>query len=299
MLRKIWIELRSSLWFVPTALVLAGVVLALVLVQLDIAFAEPLRAQSWRPWLNAGAEGARGMLTAIASSMITVAGVAFSVTIVTLSLASTQYTPRILRNFMRDRANQFVLGVFVGIFAYCLIVLRTIRGQDGAAEIFVPLLAVVLRRAAGAALDRLPDLFHPPRRGVDPGVRDPRRDHARDARGDREAFPGRPRRGRRRTARAGGARGEAVASGARRRERLPPASRLRGADALCARARDDSAAGARARRLRGGRRAASLRGSRARRTTRRRRCARSLSSATSARSSRTRPSASGRSSISR
>jgi hypothetical protein len=59
--------------------------------------------------------------------MITVAGVAFSITIVTLSLASTQYTPRILRNFMRDRANQGVLGVFMGVFTYCLIILRGIR----------------------------------------------------------------------------------------------------------------------------------------------------------------------------
>ncbi len=143
MFRKIWIEVRSSLWFVPALLVLAAIILALGLVELDVVFAEPLAAKSWGPLLNAGAEGARGMLTAIAGSMITVAGVAFSITIVTLSLASTQYTPRILRNFMRDRANQVVLGVFVAIFTYCLIVLRTIRGgaeKDG--EGFVPLVAV-------------------------------------------------------------------------------------------------------------------------------------------------------------
>ncbi len=143
MLRKYWIELRSSLWFVPGLLVLAAVILAVGLVQLDIVFAHALAAKSWEPLLNAGSEGARGMLTAIASSMITVAGVAFSITIVTLSLASTQYTPRILRNFMRDRANQVVLGVFVAIYTYCLVVLRTIRGaaeKDGAG--FVPLLAV-------------------------------------------------------------------------------------------------------------------------------------------------------------
>jgi uncharacterized membrane protein len=143
MLRKYWIELRSSLWFVPVLLVLASILLALGLVELDVVYADELRAKSWQPLLNAGAEGARGMLTAIAGSMITVAGVAFSITIVTLSLASTQYTPRILRNFMRDRANQFVLGVFVAIFTYCLIVLRTIRAgteQDRAG--FVPLLAV-------------------------------------------------------------------------------------------------------------------------------------------------------------
>ena len=143
MIRKYWIEVRSSLWFVPVILVIVAVGLALGLVQVDVVYAEQLRNKSWQPLLNAGAEGARGMLTAIASSMITVAGVAFSITIVTLSLASTQYTPRILRNFMRDRANQFVLGIFVAIFTYCLIVLRTIRGGsswDGSG--FVPLLAV-------------------------------------------------------------------------------------------------------------------------------------------------------------
>ena len=143
MLRKLWIQVRSSLWFVPTLLVLCGGAAALGLVQLDLAYANALSGQRWEPLLNAGAEGARGMLTAIASSMITIAGVAFSITIVTLSLASTQYTPRILRNFMRDRANQFVLGTFVAIFTYCLIVLRTIRGgsePDGGG--FVPLVAV-------------------------------------------------------------------------------------------------------------------------------------------------------------
>ena len=143
MLQKLWIQVRSSLWFVPAVLVLLGGAAAVALVQIDIAFADALSGQSWEPLLNAGAEGSRGMLTAIASSMITVAGVAFSITIVTLSLASTQYTPRILRNFMRDRANQFVLGTFVSIFTYCLIVLRTIRGgaeRDGGG--FVPLVAV-------------------------------------------------------------------------------------------------------------------------------------------------------------
>lgn len=58
-----------------------------------------------------------------------------------LSLTSSQYTSRVLRTFMRDRVNQVVLGVFVGIFAYCLVVLRTIRGPDEGA--FVPALAML------------------------------------------------------------------------------------------------------------------------------------------------------------
>jgi uncharacterized membrane protein len=80
------------------------------------------------------------MLTAIATSMITVAGVVFSVTIVALSLAASQYSPRILRTFISDRPTQLVLGVFVGVYAYCLTVLRTIRSNDGADV--VPPLAV-------------------------------------------------------------------------------------------------------------------------------------------------------------
>jgi uncharacterized membrane protein len=141
-MRKLWIDLRSSLWFVPTLLVLSGITLAVGLVEIDAKFSDDLKNWGWLPFLKAGSAGARGMLEAIASSMITVAGLAFSITIVTLSLASTQYTPRILRNFMRDRANQSVLGVFVGIYAYCLIVLRTIRDANDNGGGFVPLLAV-------------------------------------------------------------------------------------------------------------------------------------------------------------
>ena len=100
-----------------------------------------MEVSGWPLLFGAGAAGSRGLLTAIASSMITVAGVVFSITIVALSLTSSQYTSRVLRNFMRDRVNQVVLGLFVGVFAYCLVVLRTIRGGDEGA--FVPSLAVL------------------------------------------------------------------------------------------------------------------------------------------------------------
>jgi len=94
----------------------------------------------WPRLFGAGAAGARGMLSTIAGSMMTVVGVTFSMTLVALTLASSQYTSRILRNFMRDRVTQVVLGIFAGIFTYCLIVLRTIRGGDEGS--FVPSLAV-------------------------------------------------------------------------------------------------------------------------------------------------------------
>lgn len=135
-----WQRLRTSLWAVPAAIVIAATGAAVVLVELHDRVPASMLGR-WPALFGAGAEGSRAMLTAIAGSMITVAGVAFSITLVTLSLASTQYSPRVLRNFLGDRANQTVLGVFVGIFAYCLIVLRTIRDPDEGA--FVPGLAVL------------------------------------------------------------------------------------------------------------------------------------------------------------
>jgi uncharacterized membrane protein len=140
-LRSIWESWRSSLWFVPALLVPSAVVLAMGLIEIDAHFDRAYLQERWPRLFGAGASGARSMLAAIASSMITVAGVAFSITIVALTLASSQYTSRILRNFMRDRANQTVLGTFVGIFAYCLVVLRSIRGGDEFG--FVPSLAVL------------------------------------------------------------------------------------------------------------------------------------------------------------
>ncbi len=138
-LRAGWTSLLATLWFVPTFLVLASLLLGVVLVDLDAVTQTDL-ADRWPRIFGAGAEGARGMLTALATSMITVAGVVFSITIVALSLASSQYSPRLLRNFMNDRPTQVVLGGLVGIFAYCLVVLRTIRSADQGH--FVPALAV-------------------------------------------------------------------------------------------------------------------------------------------------------------
>lgn len=138
-LRTLLIELRSSLWFLPTLIVLASGVLAVVFIELDSYLSLKLLTNFPRLF-GAGAEGSRGMLSSIAGSMITVAGVTFSITIVALSQASSQYSSRILRNFMRDRGNQAVLGVFLGVFTYCLLVLRAIRGGDE--NEFVPSLSV-------------------------------------------------------------------------------------------------------------------------------------------------------------
>jgi uncharacterized membrane protein len=137
----VWEMLRSSLWFLPALLLILAIVLALSLMTIDASIDHGGLSETLPRVFGAGAEGSREMLSAIATSMITIAVVAFSITIVALSLASSHSTSRILRNFMRDRANQTVLGTFVGIYVYCLIVLRTVRGGDSP---FVPSFAVLL-----------------------------------------------------------------------------------------------------------------------------------------------------------
>jgi uncharacterized membrane protein len=138
-LRVFWWTLSGSLWFVPTVLVLLAVGLAAGLIAAETTFRFDF-AQLFPRLFGAGPEGSRVMLAAIAGSMITVAGVVFSVTLVALSLASAQYSPRVIRTFMQDRPTQVVLGVFVAVFVYCLIVIRAVRGGDGG--VFVPSLAV-------------------------------------------------------------------------------------------------------------------------------------------------------------
>ncbi|MEO6594905.1 MAG: DUF2254 domain-containing protein [Planctomycetota bacterium] len=140
-LGTLWESLRSSLWFVPALIVAASVGLAILLVDLESMRDWSSLADRWPMLFGGGADACRGLLAAIASSMITVAGVTFSITVVAMTLASSQYTSRILRNFMRDRANQAVLGVFVGVFAYCLVVLRSIRSESEGR--FVPGFAVL------------------------------------------------------------------------------------------------------------------------------------------------------------
>jgi uncharacterized membrane protein len=93
---------------------------------------------------SGGADGARGVLSAVAGSLITVTGVVFSVTIVALQLASSQFTPRVLRGFMADRPNQIVLGIFIGTFTYSVMVLRSVTGEDDNEAAFVPEVAVTL-----------------------------------------------------------------------------------------------------------------------------------------------------------
>jgi uncharacterized membrane protein len=115
---------------------------AILVIELDsVGFTHWL--SRWPRFFGAEAEGARQILSTLAGSMMTIMSITFSMTLLALVLASGQYTSRILRNFMRSRVTQATLGAFASIFAYCLIVLRTIRSTgNGDIEQFVPSLAV-------------------------------------------------------------------------------------------------------------------------------------------------------------
>lgn len=135
---RLLINLRSSFWFLPSLIVAISIGMAIALVEVDSAGAHLWLAR-WPRLFGAEAEGARQMLSTLAGSMMSIMGITFSMTLVALALASGQYTSRILRTFMRSRVTQVTLGVFAGVFAYCLIVLKTVRGGDDAG--FVPGLA--------------------------------------------------------------------------------------------------------------------------------------------------------------
>ena len=137
--KKLWSTVRLSFWFMPTLIVMGSVAVAVMLIQVDY-YGGTKWLNRWPLLFGAGADGARGMMSTIAGSMMTVVGVTFSMILVVLAMASSQYTSRILRNFTRSRVTQAVLGIFAGIFTYCLIVLRTIRSGDEGD--FTPSLAV-------------------------------------------------------------------------------------------------------------------------------------------------------------
>jgi len=144
-LRAWWQGVRDSLWFVPGLVTLLGVVIAPVMANIDAHFITSTSIREYWWLLGGSPAGARGVLTAIAGSLITVAGVVFSITIVALQLASTQFTPRVLQNFMSDRGVQLVLGVFIGTFAYTLLILRTVYSPiDDGVDAFVPAASVTL-----------------------------------------------------------------------------------------------------------------------------------------------------------
>jgi uncharacterized membrane protein len=134
-------ELRTNLWFVPLLEVIAALVLFVITYSLDrAAFDGVFRYPSWA--LSGSPDAARQILTTIAAAIITVVGVVFSIVIVALTLTSTQFGPRMLRNFIRDPGTQVTLGTFVGTFVYSIATLGAI-GQESRGN-FVPHISITV-----------------------------------------------------------------------------------------------------------------------------------------------------------
>jgi uncharacterized membrane protein len=138
-----WIDLlRTGFWFLPSLMLFLSAGFALLLLYIDQRLDPGMKASL--PWAySGGPEGARSLLSTIAGSMITAASVTFSLASVALSIASQQYGSRVLRNFMRDRVTQVLLGTFVSTFIYCVLVVRSIRGSDVSGG-FVPAVSVTV-----------------------------------------------------------------------------------------------------------------------------------------------------------
>jgi uncharacterized membrane protein len=133
--------LRTNLWLVPAVEVLIAALLFAVTYALDrAAYDGVFRVPGWA--ISGSADAARQILTAIAAAIITVVGVVFSIVIVALTLTSTQFGPRMLRNFIRDRGTQLTLGTFVATFVYSVLALGSI-GQ-GAHGDFVPHISITV-----------------------------------------------------------------------------------------------------------------------------------------------------------
>jgi uncharacterized membrane protein len=126
-------SIRSGLWFIPSLFAIGAVVLALVTGELD-------------RWLATGDDRAftasiapaRDVLATIAAAMLSFIGLVFTITIVALQLASSQFSPRVLRTFLRDRGSQVSLGVFVATFVYALVMLRVLASTPDTTTSNVP-----------------------------------------------------------------------------------------------------------------------------------------------------------------
>jgi uncharacterized membrane protein len=139
-----WDALRTTFWVVPTLLIVVAALLFLVTFEIDWAAYHHHLTLPW--WVRTGsADAGREVLIGIAAAIITTVGVVFSITILALTLASQQFGPRMMRNFIRDPGNQLTLGIFVGTFVYSVLALGSITTLPGGD--FVPHLTITVSEA--------------------------------------------------------------------------------------------------------------------------------------------------------
>lgn len=133
-------KFRAAAWTTPAAYVLLAIALSQYTLWVDERFPNQFFEESEVLKITSP-EGARVVLGTIATSMLAVAGVSFSSIMVTMTLASQQFGPRLLRNFLKDRASQSTLGVLMGTFVYCLFIMKGVRSVEN--DLFVPQVSII------------------------------------------------------------------------------------------------------------------------------------------------------------
>lgn len=136
-----WNELEATFWFVPVLIISFSILLSICLVYLDSLITIPREGWS-RFFLVNSSDSARSILSTISSAMMGVAGTVFSITLVVLTLASSQFGPRLIKNFMYVRLNQVVLGLYISTYLYCLIVLNSVT--DSNVYTFIPSISILV-----------------------------------------------------------------------------------------------------------------------------------------------------------
>ncbi len=140
-LLQLYRHLWTSYWCIPVAFLLLSVALAAATTGIDHVFKESITPAAY--YLRAvEPDTARVILSTIAGSIIGVAGVVFSITMVAVSFASGNFGPRLIGNMMRDRGSQVSLGCFIGTFVFSLIALRFVRDGGDGVEAFTPYVSI-------------------------------------------------------------------------------------------------------------------------------------------------------------
>lgn len=143
-----WNELKATFWFIPVLIILLSVLLAIGFVYIDQISTLSLDGPGRFLFVHS-VDSARSILSTISGAMIGVAGTVFSVTLVALTLASSQLGPRLIKNFMYVRLNQIVLGSYISTYLYCLIVLNSIQETNN--FVFIPSISILLALIAAIA----------------------------------------------------------------------------------------------------------------------------------------------------
>jgi uncharacterized membrane protein len=136
-----WNELKSTFWFIPVLIILLSILFSIGFVFLDENI-EMYKDGLPKYFLVNNPDSARSILSTISGAMIGAAGTVFSVTLVALTLASSQFGPRLIKNFMHVRLNQVVLGSYISTYLYCLLVLNAIKETDG--DVFIPSVSILV-----------------------------------------------------------------------------------------------------------------------------------------------------------